>query len=148
MENDIKEVLSSEDLDEPERHTRLLRLKESCEQYKRLADKLERFPFDNAEQAATIRQYCTRYRGLLEMFEQAMLPTPRVVPIHVESPPGSSMDMRRPTASAVCPLFFCCVDSALTTILVGSDVVYVHRVSVRSLDGRRRDRQRSSIYRK
>lgn len=101
MESDIKEVMSSEDLEEPERHTRLLRLKESCEQYKRLADKLERFPFEDAEQADTIRQYCARYRGLLELFDQAMLPVPRVVPIQLESPPSSSLDVHRPTTSAV-----------------------------------------------
>lgn len=67
------------DLDAQDRDARLYEIRDICESRAPVAQKLQVFKFENADQLEQARQYAERYQKLSQRIEKLNLPKPRQV---------------------------------------------------------------------
>lgn len=75
-------MLNDPDLDSQEREIRLQEIRDICEGRSHVAQKLEHFKFENADQLEQARDFAERYQELDQRIEKLNLPAPRQIQVN------------------------------------------------------------------
>lgn len=75
-------MLSDPDLDAQERDIRLQEIRDICESRSLVAQKLQNFKFENADQLEQAREFAERYQQLNQRIEKLNLPIPRQIQVN------------------------------------------------------------------